>query len=89
MLFTWDTTNLCIVFKSWRVDSTMTLIWSLFAVMLLTAGYELVRELSRRYEERTQRQIDALHRKFFPLQPPSTDSRFVGFQAKIIGFGSR
>ena len=50
MLFTWDTTNLCIVFKSWRVTGTMSLVWSLLGVVALTAGYELLRELARRYE---------------------------------------
>lgn len=58
MLFTWETNNLCIVFKSWRITSTMSLIWSLVGVMLLTAGYELVREMSRRYEAKVQREID-------------------------------
>ncbi|KAM0722684.1 hypothetical protein Q7P37_002125 [Cladosporium fusiforme] len=52
MLFTWDTTNLCIVFPSWRVTGTFSLIVSLLAVIALTAGYEAIRELSRRYEER-------------------------------------
>lgn len=50
MLFTWDTTNLCIVFRQWHIYSTFGLIASLFGVVLLTAGYELVREASRRYE---------------------------------------
>ncbi|MCJ1262642.1 hypothetical protein MMC22_002512 [Lobaria immixta] len=50
MLFTWDTTNLCIVFRQWHVYSTLGLIGSLLGVVLLTAGYELVREASRRYE---------------------------------------
>lgn len=50
MLFTWDTTNLCIIFRWWHIRSTLTLLISLVAVALLTAGYELVRELSRRYE---------------------------------------
>ncbi|KAK4550346.1 hypothetical protein LTR36_003313 [Oleoguttula mirabilis] len=52
MLFTWDTNNLCIVFRGWRVTSTSSLIISLLAVMALTAGYEAVREASRRYEQR-------------------------------------
>jgi copper transporter 1 len=52
MLFTWDTTNLCIVFPSWRVNGTFSLIWSLIAVVALTAGYEAIREVSRRYEDR-------------------------------------
>ncbi|OBW67015.1 MAG: Uncharacterized protein AUREO_029240 [Aureobasidium pullulans] len=63
MLFTWDTNNLCIVFKSWRVTSTMSLIWSLLGVVILTAGYELIRELSRRYEAKVQREIDDLPRR--------------------------
>lgn len=50
MLFTWDTTDLCIVFPSWHISGTGSLIISLLAVVLLTAGYEAVREMSRRYE---------------------------------------
>lgn len=41
----------------------MSLLWSLFAVIALTAGYELVRELSRRYEEKSQGEL-ALPREF-------------------------
>lgn len=33
--------------------------------MLLTAGYELVRELSRRYEAKVQRDIDDMPSKYF------------------------
>lgn len=54
MLFTWDTTNLCIIFRGWRIDGTLSLILSLLAIVLLTAGYEAVREMSRRYEAYTQ-----------------------------------
>jgi len=54
MLFTWDTTNLCIVFRGWRIDGTISLIVSLIAIILLTAGYEAVREMSRRYEAYAQ-----------------------------------
>ncbi|KAF1814025.1 Ctr copper transporter [Eremomyces bilateralis CBS 781.70] len=61
MLFTWDTNNLCIIFKSWRVHNTASLIGALVGVILLTAGYELVRELARRYEARSERRIEALH----------------------------
>ncbi|KAF1912579.1 Ctr copper transporter family-domain-containing protein [Ampelomyces quisqualis] len=50
MLFTWDTTDLCIVFRGWRISGTGSLIASLLAIVLLTAGYEAVREASRRYE---------------------------------------
>ncbi|GAB7341477.1 hypothetical protein MBLNU457_7710t1 [Dothideomycetes sp. NU457] len=51
MIFTWDYTNLCIIFRSWRITSPLTLIISLLAIVALTAGYEAVREASRRYEE--------------------------------------
>jgi copper transporter 1 len=51
MLFTWDTNNLCIVFPSWRVTGTLSLLVSLLAVVALTAGYEAIRDASRRYEQ--------------------------------------
>jgi copper transporter 1 len=64
MLFTWDTTNLCIVFPSWRVTGTFSLIWSLIAVVALTAGYEAIREASRRYEERLAENVKNATSKF-------------------------
>ncbi|KAH9223023.1 Ctr copper transporter, partial [Leptodontidium sp. 2 PMI_412] len=51
MLFTWDTTNLCIVFKWWHIRTTAGLLFSLLAVVALTAAYEAIRSASRRYEE--------------------------------------
>lgn len=50
MLFTWNTKNLCIIFRWWRVSNTFTLILSLLGVVALTAGYEAIRSGSRRYE---------------------------------------
>ncbi|KAI9723197.1 MAG: hypothetical protein M1828_004300 [Chrysothrix sp. TS-e1954] len=50
MLFTWSTQNLCIIFPAWRITTTASLIWSLLAIVALTAGYELVREVSRKVE---------------------------------------
>ncbi|TVY73481.1 Copper transport protein CTR2 [Lachnellula suecica] len=50
MLFTWDTTNLCIIFKWWHIRSTPGLLFSLLAVVALTAAYEALRAVSRRYE---------------------------------------
>ena len=67
MLFTWDTTNLCIVFPSWRVTGTFSLIWSLIAVVALTAGYEAIREVSRRYEERVAENLKNSPRKSSPI----------------------
>lgn len=82
MLFTWDTTNLCIVFRSWRVTSTLSLLWSLFGIILLTAGYELVREMSRRYEESSSRKIAELHRKSTLHPPPFLPHVF--FLSKLL-----
>jgi copper transporter 1 len=60
MLFTWDTTNLCIVFKSWHIRSTTSLVLSLAAVVLLGIGYEALRALSRRYELAVTKHVDSL-----------------------------
>lgn len=63
MLFTWDTTNLCIVFRQWHVRSTAALIFSLAAVVALAMGYEALRAVSRLYEASLARRIAALPRK--------------------------
>ncbi|KAI9897457.1 hypothetical protein N3K66_007313 [Trichothecium roseum] len=60
MLFTWDTTNLCIVFRQWHVRSTTSLLASLVAVVLLAMGYEAIRSASRKYEAAVSRRIEAL-----------------------------
>ena len=60
MLFTWDTQDLCIVFRWWRIEGLFSLVVSLAAVTLLSAGYELVRELSRRYETSSKKQLEGL-----------------------------
>ncbi len=64
MLFTWDTTDLCIIFRQWHISSTFSLIVSLLGVVMLTAGYELVREVSRRYEASSAEYMDNLPSKF-------------------------
>ena len=55
MLFTWSTKDLCIVFEGWHISGTTSLIFSLLAIVLLTAGYEAVREASRRYDDYARR----------------------------------
>ena len=60
MLFTWDTTNLCIVFRQWHIRSTASLVFSLAAVVLLAVGYEGLRALSRRYELAVARHVASL-----------------------------
>lgn len=58
MLFTWDTTDLCIVFRSWHISGTFSLIVALVGIILLTAGYEAVREASRRYEAHSNKVLE-------------------------------
>ncbi|KAK5092966.1 copper transpport protein [Exophiala xenobiotica] len=50
MIFTWDSTNLCIIFRQWRITGTFSLLMSLIAIVVLTAGYEGLRRASSRYE---------------------------------------
>jgi solute carrier family 31 (copper transporter), member 1 len=59
MLFTWSFDNLCIVFRQWRVTGPLSLILSLFAVALLTAGYECVRQISKTYEQSHNARMNA------------------------------
>ena len=63
MLFTWDTNNLCVIFSGWHIHSTATLIVSLLGIVLLTAGYELVRDASRRYEASSAEYMNSLPSK--------------------------
>ncbi|KAI0175686.1 Ctr copper transporter family protein [Hypoxylon sp. FL1284] len=50
MLFTWNTENLCIVFRQWHVRGPASLVFSLLAIIAVCAGYEALREGIRRYE---------------------------------------
>ncbi|KAK1973071.1 Ctr-domain-containing protein [Colletotrichum sublineola] len=63
MLFTWDTKNLCIVFRQWHVRSTSGLIISLLLVVALAAGYEALRAASRRYENSVNKRVESLPRR--------------------------
>ena len=66
MLFNWDVENVCIVFPQWRVTGWFTFLISLVGVVLLTAGYELVRELSRRYENQSAEYLNSLPSESHP-----------------------
>ncbi len=63
MLFTWDTTNLCIIFHWWHITTPLTAVISMIAVAALTAGYEAVREATRRYEARSAEYVNSLPSK--------------------------
>ncbi|KAL2282993.1 hypothetical protein FJTKL_10320 [Diaporthe vaccinii] len=63
MLFTWDTNNLCIVFKQWHIRTTPGLLFSLIAVILIGMGYEALRAGTRRYEVIMARRLDSTPRQ--------------------------
>ncbi|EFY85823.1 CTR2 long splice variant [Metarhizium acridum CQMa 102] len=89
MLFTWDTTNLCIVFRQWHIRSTPGLIFSLVAVVLLAMGYEALRALSRRFEASVDRRMSALPRdeqdaEITPLLAPGSSHPNIGKQGHLI-----
>ncbi|KAE8382788.1 Ctr copper transporter family-domain-containing protein [Aspergillus bertholletiae] len=61
MLFTWSSKDLCIIFRQWRVDGPFSLLVSLVVIVLLTAGYEGVRQLTRRYEAAHAQRLNAFN----------------------------
>ncbi|CAP60106.1 uncharacterized protein PODANS_1_4220 [Podospora anserina S mat+] len=63
MLFTWDTNNLCIVFRQWHISSNFSLFVSLLAIVALGAGYEALREAIRRYEAAVTRRANSVPRE--------------------------
>ncbi|KAL2155116.1 hypothetical protein VTH82DRAFT_3792 [Thermothelomyces myriococcoides] len=63
MLFTWDTTDLCIVFRQWHISSPLGLVVSLVAIVAICAGYEALRESIRRYEAVLTRRVDTAPRQ--------------------------
>ncbi|KAK3177262.1 copper transpport protein [Lecanicillium sp. MT-2017a] len=74
MLFTWDTNNLCIVFRQWHIRSTLSLVVSLLAVVGIGIGYEALRSVSRSYEMYINGQVDALPNAADNAQVPVTES---------------
>ena len=63
MIFTWDTNNLCVIFDWWQIKGSLSLVVTLVAVALLTAGYEAVREASRRCDVKSAEGLNRLPRK--------------------------
>jgi solute carrier family 31 (copper transporter), member 1 len=63
MLFTWNTENLCIVFRWWHISGTVSLIFSLLAVVALGAAYEALRSATRRYETFVDKRSEELPSK--------------------------
>ncbi|KAK2073284.1 hypothetical protein P8C59_007574 [Phyllachora maydis] len=63
MTFTWDTQNLCVVFRGWRITSTVSLVFSLVAIIAIVAGYEALREGIRRFEVAMKRRAETVPRQ--------------------------
>lgn len=59
MLFTWSTKDLCIVFRQWHINGPMSLLVSLLVIVLLAAGYEGVRQITRKYEAAHAQRLSA------------------------------
>jgi copper transporter 1 len=77
MLFTWNTEDLCIIFRWWHVSGPISLAFSLLAIVLLTAAYEAIRSGSRRYETFVNKKQEEAPRKLTPFPP--IPLRFLSF----------
>ncbi|EME79429.1 uncharacterized protein MYCFIDRAFT_34933 [Pseudocercospora fijiensis CIRAD86] len=84
MLFTWNTKNLCVVFEGWRVTGVWSLIYTILAVIALTAGYEAVREASRRFELQHARKIEGLHHSSGSIPTPNERSSLLGLAGNSV-----
>lgn len=51
MLFTWDTTDLCVVFRWWHVRGPWSLLFTLLGVVGLGMSYELLRNIARKFDD--------------------------------------
>ncbi|KAJ5714856.1 uncharacterized protein N7483_012037 [Penicillium malachiteum] len=59
MIFTWSSENLCIIFRQWRITGPLSFFFSLLLIVLLTAGYEGVRNITRKYEVAHAQRLNA------------------------------
>ena len=57
MLFTWDTTDLCVVFRWWHVRGPWSLLFTLLGVVGLGMSYELLRHIARKYDDHSMGHI--------------------------------
>lgn len=59
MVFTWSAKDLCIIFRQWRITGPISFLLSLVLIVLLTAGYEGVRQITRKYEAAHNQRLNA------------------------------
>lgn len=59
MLFTWDYTNTCVVFKWWHIRSIYSFLISFLAVIVLALGYEFLRYRTSLWDNRQKAILEA------------------------------
>ncbi|KAJ5769375.1 hypothetical protein N7520_003934 [Penicillium odoratum] len=77
MIFTWSSDNLCIIFRQWRITGPISFLLSLILIVLLTAGYEGVRQITRKYEAAHARRLNAFTAVTSTGDGGITDSSFA------------
>jgi hypothetical protein len=70
MLFTWDTENLCVVFRWWHVRGPWSLLFTLLGVVALGMSYEFLRHLARKFDEAS---LGPIRIESPPLDPSDND----------------
>lgn len=58
MVFTWSAKDLCIIFRQWRITGPLSFLLSLILIVLLTAGYEWIRQVTRKYDAAHTQRLD-------------------------------
>ncbi|KAI1338550.1 Ctr copper transporter family-domain-containing protein [Xylariaceae sp. FL0016] len=87
MLFTWDTTNLCIIFRQWHVRGPASLVFSLLAIVAICAGYEALREATRQYEAWIARKQEAAPNDDLLVRDRSHDEEQITESTPFLGLG--
>ncbi|ODQ68379.1 Ctr-domain-containing protein [Nadsonia fulvescens var. elongata DSM 6958] len=50
MVFTWDATDMCVIFRWWHINNNLGLMFTILAIVALGMGYEFIRSYCRRYD---------------------------------------
>lgn len=77
MVLHWETQNLCLVLRSWQITGPVSLIASLLGVFALSAGFELLRSFTRRYE--ASRSASTLPSTYIPSTFPLSAPSFITY----------
>lgn len=86
MLFNWDTTNLCIVFRSWHIRGTLSFLISMIAISLIVAGFEALRAYTSAYSAKVSRDQEVLPSMSNPFPPSPASSASSSSASCTFGF---